>query len=166
LPEEQPIRSAELANIGFNKKELRGEIVIDAPPERVWSVLTNFEKFPEWNPFIRAASGRIERNNKLDVTLHPQGGRKVSMKPTLLVAEPNKELRWIGHLGISGIFDGQHTFELKALPGGKTLFVQKEVFGGILLPFLTGMLRGETARGFGEMNEALKERAEDTRIQP
>ena len=151
---------AELRSTGFNRKELTSEIEIEAPPERIWSILTEFDKFPEWNPFIREISGRIEQGQKLGVTLHPSGGRTLKMSPTLLTVEPSKELRWIGHLGVPGLFDGQHIFELKPTGSAKTIFVQREQFGGILLPFLTGMLRGETARGFSEMNEALKKRAE------
>ena len=84
----------------------------------------------------------------------------VKMSPTVLAVEPGKQLRWIGHLGFPGLFDGQHIFELKPAGSGMTTFVQRELFGGILLPFLTGMLRNETARGFSEMNSALKARAE------
>ena len=154
--------SAELKSSGFNKKELTSEIEIDATPERIWSILTEFDKFPEWNPFIREISGNVEKGKRLSVTLHPSGGRTLKMSPTLLEVEPSKELRWIGHLGISGVFDGEHIFELKPMGPGKTTFVQRERFAGILLPFLTGMLRGETARGFSEMNLALKRRAEGT----
>jgi len=151
---------AELKSTGFNRKELTSEIEIGAPSERIWSILTDFGKFPEWNPFIREASGRPEKGQKLNVTLHPSGGRTLKIGPTVLVVEPNKEFRWIGHLGVPGLFDGQHIFELRPSGGGKTTFVQREQFGGILLPFLTGMLRNETARGFTEMNLALKKRAE------
>lgn len=155
---------AELRSIGFNRKELRSEIEIDAPSEKIWSILTDFDRFPDWNPFIRASSGRIEKNQRLSVTLHPSGGRTTAMRPSVLAVEPNRELRWIGHLGIPGLFDGQHIFELQPLGDARTMFVQREQFGGILLPFLTGMLRNETARGFGEMNQALKERAESKTI--
>jgi hypothetical protein len=157
--------AAELNSVGFNRKELATEIEIDAPPERIWGILTDFDRFPEWNPFIREVSGKLEKGQKLKVTLHPSGGRSIKMSPTVLAAEPSRELRWIGHLGISGLFDGQHIFELKPTGDGKTTFVQRELFGGILLPFLTGMLRNETARGFSEMNKALKERAEARTIE-
>lgn len=150
----------ELKSIGFNKKELRSEIEIDAPSDKIWNVLTDFDKFPEWNPFIRAVSGRVEKDQRLNVTLHPSGGRTITMRPSVLAVEPNKELRWIGNLGVPGLFDGQHIFELQPLGSAKTIFVQREQFGGILLPFLTGMLRNETARGFDEMNQALKQRVE------
>jgi len=152
--------SAELRSIGFNRKELRSEIVIEAPPERVWDVLTDFDRFREWNPFIREASGRIEKDQRLNITLHPSGGRMLKIRPLVVSVEPNKELRWIGHLGVPGIFDGQHIFELEPSGSTRTVLVQREQFGGILLPLLSGMLRNETARGFTEMNQALKERAE------
>ena len=31
-------------------KELRSEIEIEAPTERVWGVLTDFAAYPEWSP--------------------------------------------------------------------------------------------------------------------
>lgn len=151
---------AELRSTGFNRKELISQIEIDAPPERVWDVLTDFARFPEWNPFIRAASGKIEAKGKLTVTMQPSGGRATTFSPTLLKVDPYRELRWLGHLGFPGLFDGQHIFELKRLGTAKTLFAQREQFAGIFLPLLVGMLRKETAHGFDEMNRALKSRAE------
>jgi uncharacterized protein YndB with AHSA1/START domain len=57
-------------------KELRSEIDIVAPTERVWRVLTDFSAYPEWNPFIRRVSGRAEVSERLVVRMQPpaQGG--------------------------------------------------------------------------------------------
>jgi hypothetical protein len=41
-------------------RELRREIELDAPPERVWAVVTDFDAYPEWNPFIRQISGELQ----------------------------------------------------------------------------------------------------------
>jgi hypothetical protein len=73
--------------------------------------------------------------------------------------EPNRELRWLGRLGVPGIFDGEHAHEVEALPGGRTRYVQQERFRGILVPFVGGILRA-TEEGFRQMGDALKERAE------
>ncbi len=40
-------------------KELLTEISITAPPDRIWHLLTDFASFPQWNPFIRRASGEL-----------------------------------------------------------------------------------------------------------
>ena len=41
-------------------KELRSEITIHAPAERIWDELTGLESFQEWNPFMRRANGNVE----------------------------------------------------------------------------------------------------------
>ncbi len=41
------------------RKELASSIDINASPEEVWSVLTDFAKFPDWNPFMRWIKGDL-----------------------------------------------------------------------------------------------------------
>ena len=36
------------------------EIDIAAPPNEVWAVLTDYERYPEWNPFMVKLSGAKE----------------------------------------------------------------------------------------------------------
>ena len=72
---------------------------------------------------------------------------------------PGRVLEWWGHLGIRGIFDGRHRFELSA-HGTGTRLVQRETFTGLLVPLMARTLDGPTAAGFALMNEALRTRAE------
>jgi len=81
-------------------KELRSEIEIDAPAEQVWRVLTNFAAFPQWNPFIRKASGDIRVGASIEVRMQPSGARAMTFRPKVLNVEANRELRWIGRLWI------------------------------------------------------------------
>jgi hypothetical protein len=129
-------------------KELRTEIEINAPPERVWQLLTDFANYPQWNPFIRRASGEIRKGAQLQVHLRPSGAKGMTFRPKVLKAEPNRELRWLGHFLIPGLFDGEHIFTIEPLEARRVRFVQREIFTGI------------TRRGFEEMNLALKLRAE------
>jgi hypothetical protein len=87
-------------------KEFRSEIEIRASAERVWQVLTDFASFPQWNPFMRRASGEVKAGARLEVRSQPSGANGMTFKPTVLKAEPNRELRWLGHLLIRGQFDG------------------------------------------------------------
>ena len=139
-------------------KELRTEIEIDASPERVWGVLTDFGSYPEWNPFIRRIGGEPVVGRRLEVRIEPPEGRGLTFKPSVRNVEPNRELAWLGHLLLPGIFDGEHHLELEPRDGG-TLFVQREEFRGILVPLFGGGLE-KTRRGFEQMNAALKRRAE------
>jgi hypothetical protein len=152
---------AELRSTGFNKKELYSEIEIEANPEKVWRILSDFSSYPDWNPLMRSIHGELVVGKRLVVRLQPTGSRGTTFKPTVLTVDQNHEIRWIGHLLISGLFDGEHILEISPLDDSKLVkFVQRENFSGLLLPFLSGMLRNDTARGFVEMNKALKERAE------
>jgi uncharacterized protein YndB with AHSA1/START domain len=104
--------STTLSRRGINRKELRSEIEIDAPPERVWESLIDSPDIPQ--P-VRSAIGERRVGEQLKVHLKPRGGRGATFRIKLLRVEPGRELRWRGHLWVRGLFDGEHTFEIKPL---------------------------------------------------
>jgi hypothetical protein len=138
--------------------ELRTETDIDAPVERIWRVLMDFAAYPEWNPFIRSIHGKPDVGSRLEVEIGASGTRPMRFRPTVRGVVPNREFRWLGHLGVRGLFDGEHIFELTPLSMGSTRFVQRERFRGIFLPLLARRLERDARRGFEEMNRALRER--------
>jgi hypothetical protein len=141
-------------------KILHTEIEIEASTERIWQILTDFDRFPEWNPFIRRISGELRVGSQLEALLQPPDSRGMTFRPTLLKLEPERELRWLGRLWLPGLFDGEHIFTIEPLEGGCVLFVQREEFRGLLVPLLMRNLEIDTRRGFEAMNRAIKERAE------
>ena len=141
-------------------KEIKTEILIHATPEKVWVLLTDFDNYKNWNPFIPSITGEVAVGNTITVRLEPPGARGMTVRPKVLAFEPNKELRWLGHLFLPGLFDGEHKFELIARGDGTTTFRQTEKFNGILVPLLKKMLDENTANGFNLMNQKLKESAE------
>ena len=140
--------------------EIKNEVLINASPEKVWSVLTDFESFPAWNPFITSVKGKAEVGNKLTVTIMQSGDKGTTFKPKVLTVVPSKELSWLGRLLLPNIFDGVHKFELIDNRNGTTTFRQSENFTGILVPFFKKQLENNTAKGFEGMNKKLKELAE------
>jgi hypothetical protein len=140
-------------------KQLHTEIEIDAAPEHVWSVLCDLERYHEWNPFIVEASGRAEEGAKLRVKMSPPGGRGATLAPTVTAVTPGRVLEWWGHVGVRGVFDGRHRFELHP-SGAGTRLVQTETFTGLLVGRFARSLDRHTAAGFDLMNEAIKARAE------
>ncbi|MFI5221302.1 MAG: SRPBCC family protein [Bacteroidia bacterium] len=141
-------------------KELKSEILINASPDKIWKILTDFDKYPEWNPFIKSIKGNAVVGNIIVARMEPPGASGMTFKPKVLVFETNKEFRWIGHLLFPGLFDGEHKFELIDNGNGTTTFIQSEKFNGILIPFFNKMLDINTVNGFHQMNAKLKELAE------
>ena len=141
-------------------KHIDTQIDIDATPEQVWAVLTDFARYGEWNPFVRRIAGDAAVGGKLEVVLSQEPGKENTFKPTVTDAEPGRRFSWLGRLGVPGIFDGHHQFELTALPSGGTRLRHHESFEGVLVCFLGRMLETKTRPGFEKMNQALKARVE------
>ncbi len=141
------------------KYQMHSEIDIDAPPEVVWAVLTDLDGYQDWNPFVVSSNGKVAVGERLTNRIEPPGGKGMTFKPTVTVVETDQVFEWLGRLGVPGIFDGRHRFELAATPSG-THFTQSESFKGALVRFLKGSLDDHTMKGFEGMNRALKDRAE------
>ena len=140
-------------------KRLHSEVLIDASPAEVWAILTDFSGYHEWNPFLVDASGEPREGTTLSVTLAPPGGRRITLRPEVTSVAAGEVLEWWGHLGVRGLFDGRHRFELQAAGRG-THLVQSEIFTGVLVPLVARSLDRGTAAGFALMNSALKAHAE------
>jgi hypothetical protein len=147
---------------GTMTREITTRVEIDAPAQRVWDILVDFERHPEWNPFIEEISGEARQGSRLSLTVRPPGGRAMSFEPTVLAAEEPRELRWLGKVGLPRIFDGEHRFVLEPLGAERVRLVHAERFRGILVPLLWRSLEARTREGFEQMNRALKERAENS----
>ncbi|MNJ86145.1 Polyketide cyclase / dehydrase and lipid transport [compost metagenome] len=142
------------------KMELRTEIVIEATPGKIWGILTAFDRYPDWNPFIKFIEGEQKVGAKIRAQIAPPGAKGMTFKPTVLAFEKEKEFKWIGRLLFPGLFDGEHRFQLIDNGNGTCTFIQAERFKGILVPLFKKMLETNTLEGFHTMNRHLKEEAE------
>lgn len=140
--------------------EIKTEILIKARPEKVWTILTDFVNYPNWNPFIKSINGEVKVGKRITVRMEPPEAKGMTFKPVILTLNTNKELRWLGHLLFEGLFDGEHKFELIDNGNGTTTFRQSENFKGILVPLFKKKLDYNTKKGFEEMNKKLQELAE------
>lgn len=112
-------------------------IRIKATRQIIWNILTDIEKYLEWNPFV---------------------------KPTKISAHKKTQLKWLGSLWYNGWIDFEHQFELIDLGKGEVYFIQKESIKGMLMRWLTLGTYTNTQQGFELMNKALKLRAENQMV--
>lgn len=140
-------------------RAIHTEIGIGAPAARVWDVLMATDAWAEWNPFAKA-SGRFAVGERVSVTLTPPGKRAMTVRPAIVKLDAGRELRWLGSLGIRGLFDGEHGFRVAPEDVGRCRFEQFETFTGLLVAPIMWMVGDATRQGFEAMNRALKVRAE------
>jgi hypothetical protein len=142
-------------------RELHSDILINAPAERVWQIVTDLERYADWNPFIPRASGRIAPGERIRIEVQPAGLKPVRFRPKVLHVEPGRSFYWEGRLALPGLFTGRHHFELHQNGGGSVRFVQWEQFSGLLLPLIWRRIAEPTRQGYHLMNAAVKQRAEE-----
>ncbi|WP_189642742.1 SRPBCC domain-containing protein [Deinococcus piscis] len=155
--------AALVALVGWGVRQsepLRTRVLIDAPPEQVWQVLTDTAQYGQWNPVMVRMTGRLQAGQTIEFENHSQDGNTMTFRPTVLRADAGRELRWLGRLWVPRLFDGEHYFVLTPTTGGKTQLEHGETFRGALVPFVRGWLRGTVQNDFHRINAALKARAE------
>ncbi|WP_299713265.1 SRPBCC domain-containing protein [uncultured Tenacibaculum sp.] len=137
------------------RTEITTSTQINASPEKVWSILLDFNNYTNWNPFITSITGVPKKGEKLHVQIN-----SMHFSPIILEYDINKELEWKGKLLFNGLFDGKHQFLLEDNKDGTTTFIHSEKFFGILVPLFSKKINTEVRNGFISMNKALKEIAE------
>ena len=141
-------------------RTIRSAIEIRAPIDVVWSVLTDFAAYPGWNPLVRRLHGRPAVGQRVTILSRPPGAPAIAFAPVITAWSPPNELRWRATLISRLIFSGEHGFRLEPIDDGRVRFVQDETLTGVLIPLYSRFRLPATRRGFEEMNERLRDRAE------
>ncbi len=140
--------------------ELFEMIEIDAPAERVWQILTDFRRYPEWNPFMPRVAGEPARRAELEVLVQPDGARALRLRPRIVTFRPPRELRWLARL--PGLFVGEQRFVVESLDPTRSRLIHEKRFRGLLVPLVRRVLDGPVKRSFEATGLALKQFAERT----
>lgn len=139
-------------------KNLQTEIIINATPEKVWNILMDFDKYPQWNPFVKEITGSQQVGGQLKVTLKNGKGTSV-FTPTVVSNQTVQIFEWLGSVPL-GLFKGQHRFAIEKISETQVKFIHSEQFSGLLAGLIMSQIGETTRNGFIAMNKALKERAE------
>ena len=145
--------------VSFSHHKIHTDIVIDAPPELVWSVLTDTASYENWAAFLVNIDGEIEGGSKITVSfqLDLAKDKLTTVDHTITVVD-GQEFFW-AEKGPGGIRDNHH-FKVQAIKDGKTRFVQSdEIMGGITF-LMGGRLAKLYLDGYQAFNRGLKAEAE------
>lgn len=145
--------------MSFKDKNIHTEIVIDAPRQTVWEVLTDFEKMPEWSSSFQNLVGEFKQNGK--AVAHFKGPLgMIKADHTIIEFKEGVSFGWSDPMAM-GVRD-YHMFKLEDLPDGKTKFIQSDHFTEGHSWFMQLMMNNSMEKMYAKFNEELKERVEST----
>ena len=144
--------------------EIRTVTEIDAPVGVAWSVLSDFKRYPEWNPFLIRVDGEpaVGAPVVLRVSTPPI---KVTFHVKVLVAAVDREIRWKGNFLSDGVMAGEHYFTLEPIGPSRVRFIHGEIFTGVVSSAVWPLMAPGTRRGYAAMNNAFKKRVEELALQ-
>ncbi|WP_170400873.1 SRPBCC domain-containing protein [Ruegeria arenilitoris] len=149
--------SSEKVNLSHHK--IHTDILIDAPADLVWSVLTDTANYKDWAEFLVGIQGEIKDGSTITVDFQLDSSKEklTTLEHTITVVD-GAEFFW-AEKGPGGIRDNHH-FCVEPLEGGKTRFVQSdEILGGITF-LMGGRLVKMYVEGYQAFNRGLKAEAE------
>lgn len=146
-----------LVALSFTQFEIKTEVVINAPPEKVWATIIDFPHYERWNSQLAYLGGTVKPQGQLHLKLSVEGTPPYEFKPTISHWEENERLAWLARTGVPRLFDGEHFYELEALPGGKTRLINREEYRGVLSLVMKNLpMMKKAPQGFEKMNQELK----------
>ncbi len=140
-------------------KENRNEIELKAPAEQVWQLLTDLEKYSEWNPLLYRGVGKVEPGEIIEVSAKT-ASKDMKFICKVTEVEPYHKFAWKFHVIHPFLFRGLHIFQLESIDERTVRFIDREQFEGLLLPTQAKDLETNRLSAMIEMGNALKKRVE------
>ena len=136
------------------------ESIVYAPRHVVWQLLTEFDAYESWNPYITSAHGAARAGTEIDLRLELHGETAEEVECDVITVKHLRKLYWrCRDYATPGLLDREHVFRLLPIAPDRDAvrLVYDGRWEGILVPFLE---LGERQAGYVEMIAALKQRAE------
>lgn len=132
---------------------------IKAPPAVVWEVLTDFAKYPEWNPFVVECKSTLQPGDAMDMRVK-------------LIGPPQRQVEWMNeHVPGKrfaynmkpfplGAVRSLRSHDLEAVGADATRYRSYFQLDGWMMPIVRGMFGAAIERGMRGMWEGVQHRSE------
>lgn len=134
---------------------------INAPLERVWSILTDFAHYGEWNTFVPSMQATLQIGSPLTMKVQMRKGLSVKIHATVSLVEAQHRLAWTPRMP-AWFLKSERFQVITALDENTTQYWTREVFTGVAALLLKLLLSKDLQRGFSSVARDLKTQAEAT----
>ena len=140
--------------------EMDHVVDIDATPEAVWQVLTDFEHYEQWNPLAVRCKTSLVPGEPIDMWVRLTSGPLRHQREWMRTHTPGQEFSYSMKPVPLGALRSLRTQSLTPLEGGRTRYAAHFEVRGWLEPVVRLMLGSSLRRGFDGVAAGLKARAE------
>ena len=140
---------------------LYAEIDINAPQSVVWDALIRKDQWRYWNTFLYDCEPGLPMARGSEIYLSMQrleGDEETEFQPLITMMRPPTMLRWTAT--IPGL-RSEHIFELRETVPGRTRYLHRETFSGILSKVFLPFIRQDERQGLRRMAQQLKMHVEN-----
>ncbi len=138
---------------------VRAEIEIEAPIDRVWQILLDFDRYGDWNPFTPRVATTLRIGDRVDLDVRLFGQRLLHRVEWVTRNEPYT-LGWEMRASSPRLLHAERLQVLTPRGRDRTHYRSEDVFHGLLRPVVLGLFGRAVERGFGDCARGLKAAAE------
>ena len=142
-----------------SRNRVRAEVEIDAPIERVWKILTDLERYAEWNPFTPEITSNLEIGAPVEMRVRLVGKFLIT-RVEFLTRNAQYTLGWELHMGGGVLLHAERVQTLTPVDRGRTRYISEDTFTGWLRPLVLALFGRAMERGFTDCGLGLKKEAE------
>ena len=137
-------------------KTFQAAAAIEASAERVWALLIDVARWPEWNTTVDKVVGQVAVG--ATVTVHTKLSPNRAFPVSVAELDAPRRMVWRGGMPL-GLFVGTRTFTIASQSDGRVAFEMREEFTGFLAPLITKSIP-DLKPAFDEFARCLKTAAE------
>ena len=136
-----------------------GYIEIAAPPEIVWGIIADLERWGSWNPLYTRMAGEAREGARIEMTVAVPGMKPIDTAATLFTLRPGECLEY-GMSQLGGLLRAFRFVELREITPERCGIANGETMSGPVGWLLSRIAGPKVGQGLRAMNEQLKLLAE------
>jgi len=137
-------------------------VTIHAPAARVWQVLTELEKYPDWNPFTVKAESTLKIGDPVALTI-PRGGKMTTQTMVLEILDEPKKIAWrLPKMIHKKLFTAYRVQTITEIDSNSCIYETSDTFSGWIAGRIYKMTADYVMENLTATGAALKNEAEKT----
>lgn len=134
-------------------------IEIDAPAEVVWHVVTDLDRYGEWNPFVVACRSTLEPGAPIVMRVRVLPWFAQPQTETIFEHVRGRRFSYGVAGGALAPIRSRRSHDVEALSPDRTRYTSRFALEGWAAPIVRTLLGGRLRHGFHAMTAAIGERA-------